>query len=111
MLNEQLEYKEYTYDLAGFGNGPRRIKYSALSRGDKTIAGLGRIMTIIARHFLFYDNNDVAGKEDLDAAKLAIFGWFGYVPTDPEKYCKPEPQREKEIEDIFRWLPKYLEKM
>ena len=112
MLNEKLEYKEYTYDLANYEDGPRRIKYSGLRKGgERNIGGLERILTIIARRFLFYDNNEAAGKEDRDAAKLALFSWLGYKPTHPDRYSKPDAQRKKEIDSIFRWLPQYLEKM
>ena len=114
MLNEKLEYEEYTYNLTGYENGHRRIKYNALSRGgDKNFAGLERIMTIIARRFLFFDSdyNDVPGKEECLAAELALFRWLGYVPTDPDKYKEPDTERKKEMDRIFYWLPNYLGKM
>ena len=105
MLNEKLEYYEYTCDLNDSENVRRRIKYATLSRGDAEFNGLERFLTIIARHFLYYHNNGFASKDDIDAAYAALLSWLGYDKHD-EKTINNE--RNKEIETICGWFPKYI---
>ena len=86
MLNEIIEYKQYTSPHDSFENGSikPRLKYNTLIKTNR--AGIGRAMTIIARNCIFGDKgypdcfkliingNEVFNDKDvIDALKT----WYG----------------------------------
>ena len=103
MLDEIREYKEYTWDLDG-DKFAERIKYGTLSKG-KGFSGLERMLTIIARHFL-YEEDDKVEQADIDAAYAAIRSWFSITNKDYKK--KLNDERIKEIDAICCWAQKYI---
>lgn len=81
MTNEWLEFKAYTDKPTYFSSGKRDFSY--LGRFSfKTILeleGMGRILTIIARGYLFHDKDGNILKDDaysrIEYAKNAICAW------------------------------------
>lgn len=117
MLNEKLEYKEYTCDLTDPESGVKRIKYGTLYKGDSErkegpngveggpgFGGLERILTIIARYFLYY-YDDTVDKVDRDAAFAAMSSWLGFSIRN---YKNIDKARMEEIKRIKGWFPRYL---
>ena len=87
MTNEWLEFKAYTDKPTYFSSGKRDFSY--LGRFSlKTILeleGLGRILTIIARGYLFHDKDGSILKDDaytrIDYAKNALCAWCSVPDT------------------------------
>lgn len=99
MLNETLEYKQYTCRLDGGDPVTARLKHKTLTPDLK---GINRAMTIVARHFLFpADNSPAVGKDELMAlARAAVAAWCGHGQL-------PEHASE-ELRSIDWWLPRYM---
>ena len=87
MTNEWLEFKAYTDKPTYFSSGKRDFSY--LGRFSfKTILdleGMGRILTIIARGYLFHDKDRNILKDDaytrIDYAKNALCAWCSVPDT------------------------------
>ena len=87
MTNEWLEFKAYTDKLTYFSSGKRDFSY--LGRFSfKTILeleGMGRILTIIARGYLFHDKDGNILKDDaysrIKYAKNALCAWCSIPDT------------------------------
>lgn len=97
MLDEILEYQQYSFDLKNHDKQVCRLKRSRLISSQ--MSGLGRAMTIIARHFLFdvYGNDSQMKGKTIDVLKA----WLGHKrPAD----SMPEARV------LYRWLPEYVEK-
>lgn len=108
MLNEFIEYSEYTD--TSFKS--KRLKYGILnSRGltldeSKSLGGLSRVFSIIARNFCYYDN-DLNNPTPLCAYE-ALKSWCGIDCNCEtcEKYAKCE--KKNEIDRIYSWFQKYI---
>ena len=104
MLDEILEYQQYTFDIDNSDARVQRLKRSTLiCLNDKVIAltGLNRVLTIIARHFLFevYNGDERLKEKTIDALK----SWLGHkVPDDSASV---------EAHRLYRWLSAYVEKV
>ena len=87
MINEWLEFKAYTDKPTYFSSGKRDFSY--LGRFSfKTILeleGMGRILTIIARGYLFHDKDGNILKDDaysrIECAKNALCAWCSIPDT------------------------------
>ena len=87
MTNEWLEFKAYTDKPTYFSSGKRDFSY--LGRFSlKTILeleGLGRILTVIARGYLFHDKDGNILKDDaysrIEYAKKALCAWCSVPDT------------------------------
>lgn len=87
MTNEWLEFKAYTDKPTYFSSG--KWDFSYLGRFSlKTILeleGLGRILTVIARGYLFHDKDGSILKDDaytrIDYAKNALCAWCSVPDT------------------------------
>lgn len=113
MLDEIREYEEYTYDLDNTENPPKRIKYNVLTKGLQDEGGgigcgIESILCIIARHFLFM--NDQGAFKNAGAAECAISAWLGIEP-DSEKMSLLSDETRAEIEAIRGWYPDYIKKI
>lgn len=106
MLDEYREYSEYTCKING-GNCAERIKYGTMVRSGANFAGLERILTIIARYYLFYhgDKNETDDR-DRAAAYAAVRSWLGYTIDDYEALLDDDIK--KEIKAIKGWIRKYI---
>ncbi len=88
MTNEWLEFKAYTDKPTYFSSGKRDFSY--LGRFSfKTILdleGLGRILTIIARGYLFHDKDGNVLKDDaysrIEYARNALCTWCSIASKD-----------------------------
>lgn len=107
MLDELREYREYTWDQDSEENRIERIKYGVLTRGGR-FTGLERVLTIIARHFLYY-YEDRTTSRDRNAAFAALYAWLGLDGAVYEKELDPE--RKAEIDAIRGWFPRYLDEV
>ena len=111
MLDEKLEYRQYTYDIENSDDRVQRLKRSTLIcfnddknvRNEKTIAltGLNRVLTIIARHFLF---EVYAGDDQFKAKTIAsLKSWLGHKV--------PDHSSAEETLALYKWLPRYVERV
>ena len=88
MTNEWLEFKAYTDKPTYFSSGKR--DYSYLGRfhlkAILDLEGLGRILTIIARGYLFHDKDGNALKDDaysrIEYARNALCAWCSIDAKD-----------------------------
>ncbi|MDD6673125.1 MAG: hypothetical protein PUE46_03960 [Eubacteriales bacterium] len=108
MLNEFIEYSEYT-DIS-FKS--KRLRYGILnSKGlnldeSKSLGGLSRVFSIIARRFCYYDN-DSDNPTPLCAYE-ALKSWCG-IDCNCEmcdRFSKCE--KKNEIGRIYSWFQKYI---
>ena len=105
MLDEKLEYEQYTFDLSGSdGKTVTRIKYNPLVRNE--LAGLSRPLTVIARHFLSLEpqitnmhDREIADRKLIHALKV----WCGFE--------KPEISDDNEVKKLYGWLPGYMRRL
>lgn len=111
MMDEVLEYQQYSFDIEKSDTFVQRLKRSTLicfnrDKNDKTkrsiaLTGLNRVLTIIARYFLY---NVYDGDADLkEKTKNALKSWLGHkVPGDSASI---------EAHELYRWLSRYVEKV
>lgn len=104
MLDELLEYQQYSFDINDTDAYVDRLKRSRLISSD--MSGLSRALTIISRYFLY----DVYGVEThLDEKQLkektkeALKSWLGLR--------SPDDTAAKEVQTLYRWLPNYVERV
>lgn len=107
MLDEILEYKEYTWNLNKPEDGTERIKYGTMVRGKAHFGGLERVLTIISRRFLYY-YGDNATKSDCNAAFAAICAWLGFARSKKNYEKDLDEARKTEINAIYNWFHKYI---
>lgn len=98
MLDERLEFEEYTYRLDAEGPNPcvKRLKYLTLVHDNK--GGISRALTIIARHLLFEEFAQEAHREKIAKTKAALLSWLG----------KPNANAPEGAEYLSCWLPTYM---
>ena len=104
MLNEILEYKEYSADLSEPENTIKRIKYGVITKAGKSFMGLEGMLTSISRRMLYYYGDKVEDT-DRDAAEAAMKAWLGFkyridLPEDDERVA--------EIRKLEGWFPQYV---
>ena len=111
MLDEVLEYQQYSYNINNPEEQVRRLKRSTLiclnqDKNNKnkriiTLTGLNRVLTIIGRHFLFdvYDGDAQLKEKTINALK----SWLGHR--------KPDDTAAEEVHALYNWLPLYVEKV
>lgn len=98
MLNELLEYEQYTYVFkSDLNQNYKRLKHGTLTN---QLSGIERAMKIIAAHY-FYEDDNKSREERIKTAKEALEFWCG-IPT------KETLVDEKQFENINLWLPKYI---
>ena len=109
MLDEILEYQQYSFDIDKADDQVQRLKRSTLirlnnSKNGKTnkhiaLTGLNRVLTIIARYFLFniYDGDDHLKEKTI----LVLKSWLGHKA--------PMDDSDTEVYQLYRWLPLYIE--
>lgn len=99
MLDEILEYEQYSFDLSNPTGCFARLKRSRLICGD--FSGLNRVLTIIARHFLY----DVYAGDDCwkDKTIKALKSWLGHKNPAADRGANSE------VLEIYSWLPHYIE--
>lgn len=107
MLDEILEYQQYSFDINSPDDQVRRLKRSTLIRINKikgskvvTFTGLNRVLTIIARHFIYeiYDGDDDLKGKTINALKA----WLGHR--------RPDESADAEVHRLYKWLQQYVEK-
>lgn len=111
MLDEILEYQQYTFDINNPDSYVQRLKRSTLicfnqDKTDKTkryisLTGLNRVLTVIARHFLYdvYDDEEDIKNKTINALK----SWLGHK--------MPDGSASAEAQTLYRWLPLYVERI
>lgn len=98
MLNELLEYEQYTYVFkSDLDQNYKRLKHGTLTN---QLSGIERAMKIIAAHYLYEDGNKI-WKKRIKTAKEALEFWCG-IPT------KEALVHKEQFENINLWLPKYI---
>ena len=76
MLNELKEFEQYTMGVDAFKNpADRRLKYGTFVK--KPLSGLERAMTIIARWYIFKNDNAVQNFNE-DDVKEVLKAWCGF---------------------------------
>jgi len=80
MLNEVQEFKNYTQFPAYTSTGPRDTTYLGRFTVEaiRDFHGFDRVFTILARHFLFQDDDPY---ENVDRARRALCAWVS-IPDD-----------------------------
>lgn len=108
MLDEFREASEYIYDLDKVKNGSERIQMTNFLRPGHFL-GIERIMTTIARFFLFHDGTGEDRR--IYRAEAALRLWFGYDrdDIDDEAVVIEYDALVVNHPEIIRWLPRYLE--
>lgn len=110
MLDEILEYQQYSFDIDNSDEHVQRLKRSTLIcfNQDKVtknrsiaLTGLNRVLTIIARHFLYnvYNGDARLKEKTTDALK----SWLGHKA--------PGNSSCDEVHKLYRWLSLYAEKV
>lgn len=111
MLDELLEYQQYSFNIDKSDEHVQRLKRSTLicvneNKNDKTkyniaLTGLNRVLTIIARYFLYnvYEGDDHLKEKTIAALK----SWLGHKA--------PDESAGVEVHELYRWLPRYAEKI
>ena len=106
MLNEIQEFMDYTTP----------VKYTAESKSDTTYLrhftldfftsfdGLNRVLTIIARGYLFQD-----GAPDIDRAKCALLAWSS-IPESKKSTPKEEWQYGTDFRELHGEFPELVDK-
>ena len=101
MLDEILEYQQYSFDINSPDDQVRRLKRSTLIRINKikgskvvTFTGLNRVLTIIARHFIYeiYDGDDDLKGKTINALKA----WLGHR--------RPDESADAEVHRLYQGL-------
>lgn len=96
MLNEIREYEQYTAPLDTLKEpAARRLKYLTLIKSH--LGGLERAMTIIARWFIFKDNDTVENFNEATIIEI-LKAWCGFQSKNDIS----------EAEHLKDWLPKYI---
>lgn len=102
MLNEIIEYREYTKREKTWKEG--RLKYSGIV--SNSLSGLERAFVIIARHILFdkeYDSIEARDKR-IELAIEAVKAWCGFgestTPAEVNSTVYPET--------LVNWMPDYI---
>lgn len=98
MLNEKIEYAQYSFDVKQNESAHNaRLQYRYLCKGDKdgnvNFSGLERAMIIVARSHMFNLEN-----KNVDHASFVLQAWCGTKNTCEE--LKEDP--------IYDWLNKYI---
>ena len=110
MLDEILEYQQYSFDINSPDDQVQRLKRSTLisftknnrlNKSTATFSGLNRALTIIARHFIYevYDGDDDLKEKTINALKA----WLGHR--------RPDESADAEVHRLYKWLPLYVEKI
>ena len=110
MLDEILEYQQYSFDIGNSDEHVQRLKRSTLicfnqDKITKTrsiaLTGLNRVLTVIARHFLYnvFDGDPRLKEKTIDALK----SWLGHKA--------PSNSSHDEVHKLYRWLFLYAEKV
>lgn len=94
MLNEILEYMEYTCALDG--TFPKRLSWGNIAKG---FSGIPRALTVIARHAYYVNGMDTGGIDYL------LNLWCGFE-NDEEKNKLYAIDR-----NLSNWLPRYIERL
>ncbi len=108
MLDERREAMEYLYDLESTENGSGRLQVTEFTHSAQFL-GLERIMTTIARYFIFEASSDIG--QGIHKAEAALRLWLGFgddVPED-EAVAKELKAVRREFPHIEGWLGRYLE--
>ena len=113
MLNEWKEYLDYTgtvsYTSAGKGDSTWRGRFSfeALEK----LLGLNRILTIIARRYLFHDDNGLILDDDprtrVDYTYRALCAWCS-VPADADAQLE-EWQHRTDFRELYDEFPSLVD--
>ena len=100
MLNELLEYEEYTCENVGEEIGVNNCRFNTYIYTKRNRGGLARALTIIARKELsdrgYFDAPVGRQKEIIENVRKALAEWLGF----------DEPEDEK-VSDYDGWLRKY----
>lgn len=108
MLDEILEYEEYT---CGFADGfPKRLRKGNLGNGtgENGFRGIPRALGIIARYAYFHK-----GIRDIDGIKYLLSLWCGFEP-DIAQLDASTAKAVNEMDGldiITNWLPEYLSRL
>lgn len=119
MLDEIREIQEYMYMPSEDREQPGRIKRIIFCHAGN-LNGIERIMTMIARYFLFIDNENT--DNCIRRAEAALRMWTGNTPLDYVEYRKNKTydlEKEAELAPEYEylafnypwlnwWLPVYL---
>lgn len=102
MLNEKLEYNEYTAKIAE--GMPQRLVYKNLKNH---LSGIGRPLTVIARRFVYDGDLTEAGADRAAVAKAVLNAWCGFgSKKEPEGLTE---QGRSEFARCRDWLPRYID--
>ena len=97
MLDEILEYQQYSFNTDNVAEHVKRLKHKTLITSN--FSGITRTLTIVARFFYFkFYESDEHWKEK---TKQAMAIWLGFKADEI-------PEETKEVQ---RWLPQYVEKV
>lgn len=112
MLDESLEYKQYSFNFDEYDKYVDRLKRSSLISSNKS--GLNRTLTTIARHFLYdvYEygkDGDTDRREKRKKTKAALTSWLGLKrPSDNPDIDEIE---DEEAYRLYKWLFSYADRV
>ena len=109
MLNEIEEFKAYTEQPVYAATGKRDTSYMGrfTFRTFTEFEGLGRILTIIARGYLFKAGNNPY--ERIDYARNALCAWCS-IPEETKKAPEGRPNPKVNFSDLASAFPELVDK-
>ena len=109
MLNEIEEFKAYTEQPVYAATGKRDTSYMGrfTFRTFTEFEGLGRILTIIARGYLFKEGNNPY--ERIEYARAALCAW-GSIPEETKKAPEGRPNPKVNFSDLASAFPELVDK-
>ena len=113
MLNEWAEFLQYTRPVTHTATGKRdnsyfgRFTYTTLTDFE----GMARILTILARGYLFHDENgnvlDSKPKDRIELARHALLAWCS-IPDSKKATPKEEWQYRTDFREYNSGFPRLL---
>ena len=108
MLNEMEEFKEYTEQPIYAATGKRDTSYMGrfIFRTFTEFEGLGRILTIIARGYLFNAGDNPY--EQIEYARNALCAWCS-IPEETKKAPEGRPNPKVNFSDLTSAFPELVD--
>ena len=108
MLNEIEEFEAYTEQLVYAATGKRDSSYMGrfTFRTFTEFEGLGRILTIVARGYLFNEGNNPY--EQIEYARNALCAWCS-IPEETKKAPEGRPNPKVNFSDLASAFPELVD--
>lgn len=104
MLNELIEFRQYTFDISTYNSAERDAVKPRLNHRNicNNLSGIERAMTIIARYY--YYNYYSESKQEPPVVQERIV----FVKDILKTWCGASEQCPGELSHLQAWLPRYI---